>query len=162
LKKHREKIIKSSNLLRNRDKEIQTQRDILYTKVKELDQENRISSLKLREVGRQLKHNQLNPLGPIRGSHDITSKISETGSKKLYTKRGSTSNLLGSSKSKKRLTRTDRKSLGKGANTKSTQLLNKKHYSKPTDGSDDELEKNQIINYDNNKEQRESKETKGK
>jgi hypothetical protein len=149
-------------LLRNRDKEIQTQRDILYTKVKELDQENRISSLKLREVGRQLKHNQLNPLGPIRGSHDITSKVSETGSKKLHSKRGSTSNLLGSSKSNRRLPRTERKSLGKGANTKSTQLLNKKHYSKPTDGSDDELEKNQTINYDSIKEQRESKETKGK
>jgi hypothetical protein len=150
-------------MLRNRDKEVQNQRDILYTKVKELDQENRISSLKLREVGRQLKHNQLNPLGPIRGVHDMTPKTDDTGSKKLYSKRGSTSNLLGSSKNKKRLGgRTERKSLGKGANTKSTQLLNKKHYSKPTDESDDELEKNQIINHDKINEQRESKDTKGK
>lgn len=142
--------------------EIQAERDMLYTKAKELNQEQRISTLKLREVGRLLKHNQLNPIAPIRASHNISSRQSDTGSKKTLSKRGSTTNLLESSnKNKKSLDATEKKGLKKGDNTKSTQLLNKKQYSKPTGDSDDDMEKNQVIDYDKFKE-RQQKKTKGK
>ena len=136
-------------------KELKAERDTLYGKLKELEQERRISNLKLREVGRMLKHNQLNPIMPIRANHNISSKRSDTGSKKTMSKRGSTSNLLGKSKNKG--LKGSVKKLGKGPNTKSTQLLNKKQYSKPKDDSDEEFEKNQVIDYEKFKKQQKQK-----
>lgn len=156
--KENEKELKQ---LQKKISEIEAERDMLYTKAKELGQEQRISTLKLREVGRLLKHNQLNPIAPIRANHNISSRQSDTGSKKTLSKRGSTTNLLESSKNKKSLGATEKKSLKKGDNTKSTQLLNKKQYSKPSADSDDDLEKNQVIDYDKFNE-RQKKKSKGK
>lgn len=140
--------------------ELTEKRDSLYTKVKELDQEQRISTLKLREVGRILKHNQLKPLSPVRTNGKITAKRSDTGSKMSHSKRGSTSNLLASKNGALNSVRSSKK-MTKGGNTQSTQLLNKKEYSKPkNDESDEEFEKNQIIDYEKFKKQQNTKDTK--
>ena len=157
-KKENEKIQRQ---IQKKINKLQAERDMLFTKAKELGQEQRISSLKLREVGRLLKHNQLNPIAPVKANHHISSKLSETSSKKTISKRGSTTNLLESSKKKNGLGASTKKGMKKGDNTKSTQLLNKKQYSKPTGDSDDDLEKNQVIDYDKFKE-RQSKKNKGK
>jgi hypothetical protein len=141
-------------------KEITTQRDALYTKVKELDQENRISTLKLREVGRVLKHNQLKPISPVRNNGLLTSKRSDVSSKHSMSKRSSTSNLIATKKSIKNTSHViaATKGMKKGVNTKSTQLLNKKEYAKPkNEDSDEDLEKNQIIDYEKFKKQQNDK-----
>ena len=141
-------------------KDITVQRDTLYTKVKELDQESRISTLKLREVGRVLKHNQLKPISPIRHNGPLTSKRSDVSSKHSMSKRSSTSNLLANKKSIKNASNaiTATKGMTKGGHTQSTQLLNKKEYSKPKrNDSDKDLEKNQIIDYEKFKKQQKDK-----
>lgn len=138
--------------------ELTAKRDALYTKMKELDQEQRISTLKLREVGRILKHNQLKPLSPVRKS--VAAKRSDTGSKHSMGKRSSTSNLLALKTVNKDLDaiKPETKKLTKGGNTQSTQLLNKKEYSKPKDDdSDEDFEKNQVIDYEKFKEQQNKK-----
>lgn len=141
-------------------KELTAQRDALYTRIKELDQESRISNLKLREVGRVLKHNQLKPISPVRNSGLLTSKRSDVSSKHSMSKRSSTSNLLEAKKTIKNSSNviTATKRMTKGGNTQSTQLLNKKEYSKPkNDDSDEDLEKNQIIDYEKFKKQQKDK-----
>ena len=115
--------------------ELTDKRDTLYTRLKELDQEQRISTLKLREVGRILKHNQLKPLSP---SKNVVSDSSKSNASNKYTlgKRGSTSNLLSTknnnSTNLKPSGESNRK-LKKTGNTQSTQLLMKKEYTKQKD-----------------------------
>lgn len=132
-------------------KELTTKRDALYSRLKELDQEQRISTLKLRECGRILKHNQLKPLSPAKYLSSRESTKGEGRSKYTLGKRGSTSNLLTNRSSKKTLNpvQNSTRGLKKTGNTQSTQLLLKKQqYSKPKDeDSDEDFEKNQVIDY---------------
>lgn len=124
---------------------IAAERDILYRRVKELEQEKRISTLKLREVGRMLKHNQLNPIMPVKTSHGLTARRGEPGRKKTLGKRGSTSNLHSGAHTKRSIIGGNKR-LSRGGNNQSTQLLHKqKQYAKPSEDSDEDFEKNQII-----------------
>ena len=109
---------------------LKNKRDILMTRVKELNQEQRISTFKLKEVGRILKHNQLKPLSPSKIHTDVEGKRSELGSKKSKGMRGSTTNLLAKPDSSKdiKIDNNASKKLEKGGNTQSTKLLNKKQY----------------------------------
>jgi len=143
VKKENEKDLKN---MKKKVEEATAERDEMYKKMKELDQEKRISSLKLREVGRMLKHNQLNPLGPVKASHGLTSRRSRGGSKVAFGKRGSVNNLHQEGKNKRKVRGQPNKKLSRGANTKSVQLLHKqKQYAKPAMDSDDDFEKNQTI-----------------
>lgn len=135
--------------LKKKIDEAKAERDELYRKLKELNQEKRISDLKLREVGRMLKHNQLNPIGPVKAYHGLTSRRSESGSQLSNSKRGSVSNLHSGIKKKRKILGHPQKKMSRGANTKSVQLLHKqKQYSKPNEDSDEDFEKNQAIDYD--------------
>ena len=140
---------------------LQNKRDILMTRVKELNQEQRISTFKLKEVGRILKHNQLKPLSPSKVHTDVEGKRSELGSKKSKGMRGSTTNLLANQDSFKGIKTESEstKKLEKGGNTQSTKLLNNKQYSKTKNKEDEEdFEKNQVIEYDKFKKQQDEKE----
>lgn len=140
---------------------LQNKRDILMTRVKELNQEQRISTFKLKEVGRVLKHNQLKPLSPSKVQTDVEGKRSDLGSKKSRGMRGSTTNLLEHQDSSKKIDfeKNATKKLDKGGNTQSTKLLNNKQYSKTKrQESEDEFEKNQVIEYDKFKKQQDEKE----
>ncbi len=144
-KKNFEKEVKQQQ---KKTDEITSERDALYRRVKELDQEKRISTLKLREVGRMLKHNQLNPIGPVKAKGGITARRGEPGKKKTLNKRGSTSNLHSGAKSKRRSIIRGEKGMSRGKNNQSTQLLHKqKQYAKPNEDSDEDFEKNQMIDY---------------
>jgi hypothetical protein len=146
----------NSNEIKLEKKEIaklESNRDQLMTKLKELDQERRISTFKLREVGRILKHNQLKPLSPLKHTGSKGSKRSGTTSRKLGANRGSTTNLhpVKSSKNKPLHDSKDVKTLNKGKNTQSNQILIKKRkmYTKNTnEDSEEEFEKNQVIDYE--------------
>lgn len=143
------------------EKEIQNleaKRDALFTRAKELDQEQRISSLKLREVGRILKHNQLKPISPVRASGTLTSKNGDMKASNGMSKRGSTTNLIATKNTTLASARNTEKKMSKGKNTQSTQLLNKKEYSKRKgEESDEELEKNQVIDYEKFKQQQKNR-----
>jgi DNA repair exonuclease SbcCD ATPase subunit len=155
--KVKEEYEKDLRQARKEVNELTSQRDSLYTRVKELDQEQRISTLKLREVGRVLKHNQLKPIKPIK---NMIVKRSESSSRHSMSKRSSTSNLAGAKSSRKSLNPINKndKTLNKGGNTQSTQLLNKKQYSKPgDDDSEDEFDKNMPIDYEKFKNQQKQK-----
>ena len=148
IRKTKEKELKLAQKKLNEKK---AERDEFYRKAKELDQEHRISTLKLREVGRMLKHNQLNPLVPIRGNHNLTSRRSAVGSKKSMSKRSSVADLHSATKKKNKPLGVPEKKLSRGGNAQSTQLLHKKQYSKPNDDSDEDFEKNQVIDFDKKK-----------
>eukprot|EP00344_Euplotes_crassus_P010846 CAMPEP_0197005254 /NCGR_PEP_ID=MMETSP1380-20130617/28662_1 /TAXON_ID=5936 /ORGANISM="Euplotes crassus, Strain CT5" /LENGTH=418 /DNA_ID=CAMNT_0042424331 /DNA_START=109 /DNA_END=1366 /DNA_ORIENTATION=+ len=144
-KKNHEKEIKAQ---KKKTDEAEKEREELYKKLKELGQEKRISSLKLREVGRMLKHNQLNPIGAVNTKNVMTSRRGESVKKKVLNKRGSTSNLHSGSKPRRRSIVSGEKKLSKGKNNQSTQLLHKqKQYSKPNEDSDEDFEKNQVLDY---------------
>lgn len=143
--------------------ELSAKRDALMTRAKELNQEQRISSFKLKEVGRVLKHNQLKPISPEK--HKMQTDVDRSDddrSKRSMGKRSSTSNLLAKKDSSKALkTDSESKKLEKNANTQSTQLLNKKQYSKKkNEDSDEDLEKNQVIDYEKFKKQQQDKDKK--
>mmetsp|Transcript_26240 Transcript_26240/g.26146 ORF Transcript_26240/g.26146 Transcript_26240/m.26146 type:complete len:104 (+) Transcript_26240:879-1190(+) len=95
-----------------------------------------------------LKHNQLNPIMPIKTKNGLTARRGEPGKKKTLNQRGSTSNLHSGINSKGKSVLSGEKKLNRGQNNQSTQLLHKqKQYSKPNDDSDEDLEKNQVIDY---------------
>lgn len=153
------------NELKNEKKELteqESKRDQLMSRLKELDQEKRISTFKLREVGRILKHNQLKPLSPIKHTESKGSKRSGTSTNRKLGKRGSMKNLhpLKSSMNKPLGAQKDTKTLSKSKNTQSSQILIKKRkvYNKNTaDESEEEFEKNQVIDYEKFKNLQKSK-----
>jgi hypothetical protein len=155
-KENRADLIRAKKEVEN----LKSKRDILMTRVKELNQEQRISTFKLKEVGRVLKHNQLKPLSPSKIQTDVEEKRSELGSKKSKGMRGSTTNLLAKDSSKDiKIDQEPAKKLEKSGNTQSTKLLNKKQYSKDKNQeSEEEFEKNQVIEYEKFKKQQDDKE----
>lgn len=124
-KENRNEINKCKKEIEN----LKSKRDTLTTRAKELNQEKRILTFKLKEVDRILKHNQLKPLSPSKIRTNLEGARSDLDSKKSRGMRGSTTNLLAKDSSKDIKIDTDTsKKLEKGGNTQSTQLLNKKQY----------------------------------
>lgn len=145
--------------------ELENQRDQLMSKLKELDQEKRISQYKLREVGRILKHNQLKPLSPVKhGADSKGSKRSMSSYKNKLGHRGSTTNLMSAKNADlaSAVSNKNTKGLTKNINTQSSQILIKKrkmYVKQQQNDSDDDMEKNQIIDYEKFKKQQDKKES---
>lgn len=153
--------LQNRNEIKAEEKEIQdleSQRDDLLTKLKELDQEKRISTFKLKEVGRVLKHNQLKPLSPVKHGSAKESKRSETTRKSMKQHRGSTTNLMSVKNAKEKPV--EEKTLSKNENTQSSQILIKKKkmmIKNNKNESDEDFEKNQVIDYDKFQKQQKKK-----
>lgn len=147
--------------------ELKAKRDQLMTKLKEQDQEKRISTYKLREVKRDLKHNQLKPLAPLKHLDSKASSRSDTeGLKKSVGKRGSAANLMTvtNSSAKPLESQKNIKTLSKDHNTQSSQILIKKkkmytNHNKEEEG-DEEFEKNQVIEYEKFQKMQDKKDSK--